>query len=300
MAEDHFQKALDAEEGLEYEERGRIKEDLLRVQNARAALLLKEKADGAARKAHGSEELEQKELGLALGAYEEALKLDSESAVVYANRCFAHLRSGHLQECISDADTALGLLKEWPVARKAPKPPARPTRLDPPLLDDPTFTHPDEKKQGEVDWLMKHSGGDTSNLPALPSEYEWVKDTGEKHDNAWIAIRKKMSKATMDSIRDATKALQETLYSRNASVIREHLKAATDLNRHGEGPSAKALAQAEDYAKKVETHAKEQEAERLREEQELRQEIEEYDLEEALDPTRTGVAKAGFVRSNPA
>merc|ERR1719443_1883634 len=46
-------------------------------------------------------------------------------------------------------------------------------------------------------------------------------------------------------------------------------------------------------------YAKEQEAERLREEQELRQEIEEYDLQEALDPTRTGVAKAGFVRSNP-
>merc|ERR1719253_377346 len=186
MAEDHFQKALDAEEGLEYEERGRIKEDLLRVQNARAALLLKEKADGAARKAHGSEELVQKELGVALQAYEEALKADSESAVVYANRCFAHLRAGHLEQSVKDADKALDLLKQWPVARRAPKAPARPTRLDPPMLDDPTFVHPDEKKQGEVDWLMKHSGGDTSNLPALPPEYEWVKDVAEKgNDNAW-------------------------------------------------------------------------------------------------------------------
>jgi len=298
-AEDHFQKAVDSEEGLEYEERMRLKEDLSRVQNARAALLLKEKADGAARRAHGSEELVQKELGVALGAYEEALKADSESAVVYANRCFANLRSGALQECINDADTAIELLKQWPIARKAPKAPARPTRLDPPMLDDPTFTHPDEKKQGEVDWLMKHSGGDSSNLPALPPEYEWVKDTGEKYDNAWIAIRKKMSKATMDAIRDATKALQESLYSRNANAIREHLKVALDLNRHGEGPSNKALSQAEDYAKKIDAHVEEQEAERLREEAERRQEIEEYELEEALDPTRSGVAKAGFVRNNP-
>merc|ERR1719235_332492 len=243
-AEDSFQKAVDSEDGLSFEEKKQLKEDLVRVQNARAALILKEKADGAARRAHGSEDLGQKELGIALEVYEQALQTDSESAVVYANRCFANLRAGNLEASLQDANSALDLMRQWPVARRAPKRPERPTRLDPPMLDDPTFVHPDEKKQGEVDWLMKHGGGTSSNLPALPPEYEWVKDTGEKYDNAWIAIRKKMSKATMDSIRDATKALQETLYSRNASVIREHLKAATDLNRHGEGPSAKALAQA--------------------------------------------------------
>jgi len=298
-AEDHFQKVLDAEEGLEFEERSKVKEDLQRIQNARAALLLKEKADGAARRAHGSDELVQKELTLALGAYDEAVKVDSESAVVYANRCIANLRAGKLEECINDANTALTFLKQWPAARKAPKPPARPTRLDPPMLHDPTFTHPDEKKQGEVDWLMKHSGGDSSNLPALPPQYEWVKDVAEKNDNAWIAIRKKMSKATMDAIRDSTKALQETLYSRNARVIREHLKSALDLNRHGEGPSDRALTQAEEYAQKVDEYQKEQDAERERDEAQIKQEIEEFDLEEALDPSRVGVAKAGFARANP-
>jgi len=298
-SEEHFQKALDSEEGLEYEERGRLKEDLARVQNARAALLLKEKADGAARRAHGSEELVKKELNVALGAYAEAVDADSESAVVLANRCFANLRAGHLQECIDDANSALDLLKKWPLARRAPKPPARPTRLDPPLLDDPTFTHPDDKKQGEVDWLMKHSGGDSSNLPDLPPEYEWVRDAAEKTDNAWIAVRKKLSKVTMDAIRDSTKQLQESLYSRRPTAIHEQVKVAKDLNRHGEGPSAKAIQQALDYASKLEAHAKEQEAEREREEAELQQELEEYDLGEALDPTRAGVAKAGFVRNNP-
>merc|ERR1711988_571132 len=138
-------------------------------------------------------DLVQKELGVALGAYEEALKADSESAVVYANRCIAHLRAGHLQECIQDAGVALDMLKRWPTARRAPKPPARPTRLDPPYCEDPTFKHPDEKP--EADWLMKHGGGSAENLPPLPPEYEWVRDTAEKDPNAWIAIRKKMSKA---------------------------------------------------------------------------------------------------------
>merc|ERR1711988_83654 len=103
----------------------------------------------------------------------------------------------------------------------------------------------------------------------------------------------------MDAIRDSTKALQETLYSRSAVSIREHLKQAIELNRHGEGPSAKALKQAEDYAEKVDKYMQEQEAERQREVDELRQEIEGYNLEEALDPSRMGVAKAGFVRNNP-
>merc|ERR1711988_1867784 len=103
----------------------------------------------------------------------------------------------------------------------------------------------------------------------------------------------------MDAIRDSTKALQETLYSRSAVSIREHLKQAIELNRHGEGPSAKALKQAEDYAEKVDKYMQEQEAERQREVDELRQEIGDYNLVEALDPSRAGVAKAGFVRNNP-
>merc|ERR1712070_584888 len=65
------------------------------------------------------------------------------------------------------------------------------------------------------------------------------------------------------------------------------------------GPSGKAIKQAMDYAEKVEAHIKEQEEERAKAEADLQQEIEEYNLEDALDPTRTGVAKSGFVRSNP-
>jgi tetratricopeptide (TPR) repeat protein len=241
----------------------------------------------------------ERELASALVDYDEASKVDTESAVVYANRSLVYLRSGKLEECVRDADHAVAILKGWPVARRAPKPPARPARLDPPYIDDATFKHPDEQKQGEVDWLMKHSGGDSKNLPSLPPDYEWVKDTGDKIDNSWIAIRKKMSKATFDAIKEATKQLQESLYTRNSRIIREQLEHSMEGNRHGEGPSDKAIRQALDFAQKIDDHTKEQEANRLSAEEELRQEIEECDLEESLDPARSGVAKAGFVRRHP-
>lgn len=298
-AETHFEKALDVEGGLDFDERKKVKEDLIRVQNARAALLLKETADGAVRRAGGSEEVIERELSGALAAYGEAHSADPESAVVYANRCFANLRAGKLQECVRDADQALECLKQWPVARSAPKAPSRPTRLDPPMLDDPTFVHPDSAKQGEVDWLMKHSGGTSAELPPLPPEYEWVKDTAEKNDYSWIAIRKKMSKATKDAIRDSTKQLQESLYTRKPRVIHDQIALALDANKHGEGPSHIAIKQAEDFAKKIEDHDKEVEAARLNQEEEERQEMDRYDLEACLDPVRSGVAKAGFVRSHP-
>jgi tetratricopeptide (TPR) repeat protein len=298
-AEDHFKKALDVEGGLDFEERKKVQEDLVRLQSSRAALVLKETADSAVRRAGGSEEIVEKELAGALTAYGEAQSADPESAVIYSNRCFAHLRAGNLQECINDADQALEFLKLWPVARSAPKAPSRPTRLDPPYLDDPTFVHPDSAKQGEIDWLMKHSGGDASQLPPLPAEYEWVKDTAEKNDYSWIAIRKKMSKATMDAVRDSTRQLQESLYSRNPKIIRDHMAIALDANKHGEGPSHIAIRQAEEFAQKIEDHDREVEAARLIEEEEARQEMERYDFEASLDPVRSGVAKAGFVRSHP-
>lgn len=298
-AEEHLEKALDTEDGLDPQERPKVKEDLARVQSSRAALLLKERADGAARRAHGSEDLVQKELGNALGLYTEAADADSESAVVYANRCFARLRADDLHGCIEDADATLNYLKQWPIARRAPKKPSRPARLDPPMLDDPTFSHPDSVKQGEVDWLMKHSGGDSKNLPPLPQEYEWIKDVSEKNDDAWIAIRKKMSKATIDAIKESTRVLQDTTYTRNPRVILDQVQYAIELNKHGEGPSAKAITQAEEYAKKLEAHFKEVEAERLQDEEQIRQEIEECDLEECLDLTRTGVARTGFSRTHP-
>lgn len=42
---------------------------------------------------------------------------------------------------------------------------------------------------------MKHNGGGVKELPGLPDDYEWIKDAAEKDANAWIAVKKRMSKA---------------------------------------------------------------------------------------------------------
>jgi len=235
----------------------------------------------------------------ALELYAEAAAVDSESAVIHANRCFARLRAGQLQECLADSEAALQCLRMWPTARRPPATPSRPSRLDPPYIDDPTFKHPDQQKQGEVDWLMKHSGGSTKDLPTLPSEYEWIKDAAEKSDNAWIAVRRKMPQATIDTIRKATRELQDVLYLRKPYAVREQVRVAIEQNKAGEGPSAKAIRQAEEYADRLEEHEKEKRLEREKQEDALRQEHEETVLEEVLAHTRSGVAQTGFGHSHP-
>ncbi|CAJ1374525.1 unnamed protein product [Effrenium voratum] len=196
------------------------------------------------------------------------------------------------------ADAALWALRRWPVA-KAPKAPPRPSRLEPPYLDDPTFIHPDKQNQGEREWLMKHNGGSVKELPGLPDEYEWIKDAAEKDENAWIAVKKRMSKATFDAIKRATAELQDALYLRQPHLIRQQIEVAMDQNKAGEGPSSKAIMQAEEYAKKLEDHEKDQEEQREKEEERLRQEAEDLDLEEVLAMDRAGKSQAGFAATHP-
>lgn len=297
-AEEHFDKAVATDGGLDAEERRRLTDDVERVRRARQALVLKERADHATRRLDSADSGSDA-LRTALDAYEECVRADDQSTIVRANRCFAQLRAGNLQDSLADADIALNSLRQWPIARRAPKLPARPARLEPPFLDDPTFTHPDQQKQGEVDWLMKHAGGSADNLPSLPSEYEWVRDVAEKSENAWIAVKKKMTKATVDAIRKTTHELQDALYTRKPQVIRSCVEVASEQNRGGIGPSSKAIHQAEDYATKLAEFALEREAEHAQDAQALEQEFEECDLAKELAGSRSGVARSGFVRGHP-
>eukprot|EP00927_Polykrikos_kofoidii_P003803 TRINITY_DN11532_c0_g1_i1.p1 TRINITY_DN11532_c0_g1~~TRINITY_DN11532_c0_g1_i1.p1 ORF type:complete len:1074 (-),score=187.32 TRINITY_DN11532_c0_g1_i1:49-3153(-) len=300
-AEEHYQKALDAENAWpEYEDKKIVQDDLARVQAARAALPLKEKADTALRRAYGVGDREKAALDTALRLYEEAIDAGAGDIVALrANMSFARLRAGQVDVCLDDAKVIMDCLKRWPAASRAPKAPPRPTRLDPPYLDDPTFIHPNEAKQGEVDWLMKHSGGTTDNLPPLPPEYEWVKDAAEKNDNAWIAVRKKMTKAIIDTIKRHTGELQDAVYARNPRYIREQLLVSLETNRVGEGPSDKAIRQAQEYATKLEEYEKERESEREQENNELKQEFEDCDLEQAFSSVKSGIGQMGFGRGHP-
>lgn len=299
-AEEHYTKALEVEDGWPvFEDRKMVQEDLERIKESRAALVLKEKADTVMRRSHGGAEQEKAAVEAALNLYDEAANMTSQAACVRANRCFARLRAGQLGGSVEDADAALESLKRWPVAMRAPKKPARPARLDPPYLDDPTFKHPDEQVQGEVDWLMKHGGGSGADLPAIPPEYEWVKDASEKRDDAWIAIRKKMSRQAIETVKRNTTQLQDVVYARNPRLIRQQLPISMDTNRVGEGPSDKAIRQAGEYCEKLEAYEKEQEAEREQEKVDRENEIEEADFEKAFAPVKSGLGQLGFGRAHP-
>lgn len=297
-AEAHMQKALETEDGLDAQETKQVQDDLKRVRAAKAALVAKDKGDTAARRARGGGAAESEILSEALERYEEAAEADPENAVVFANRSFARLRAEQLNECICDADNAMNLLKQWSVPSRGPKMPARPSRLEPPYLDDPSFVHPNDQKH-EVDWLMKHGGGTKADLPSIPPEYEWVKDAAEKDDNSWIAVRRKRTKHQLDAIKNSTKELTDSLYTRNPAVIREQIKVALSLNKIGEGPSNKAMNQAEEYARKLEEHDAEMETERQREAEEQKRDIEEFNLEQTLAPVRSGTAHHAFTREHP-
>lgn len=125
-AENHLNKALETEDGLDADQRQEVKSDLERVKAARTALETKDIADGAVRRMSGEE---------ARKLYDEASEAtDGDSAVVLANRSFANLQDGRLKDCIADADKGLRCLRSWAAARRAPEAPPRPSRLDPPFF----------------------------------------------------------------------------------------------------------------------------------------------------------------------
>eukprot|EP00434_Breviolum_minutum_P008874 symbB.v1.2.007825.t1/scaffold463.1/size291460/6 len=108
-----------------------------------------------------------------------------------------------------------------------------------------------------------------------------------------------MSKVTFDAIKRATAELQDALYTRQPPLIRQQIEVARDQNKVKEGPSSKAILQAEEYARKLEDYEKDQEAQREQEEAELRQEAADLDLAEALVPSRAGKSQAGFASNHP-
>jgi len=89
------------------------------------------------------------------------------------------------------------------------------------------------------------------------------------------------------------------LYTRSIYKIREYMKTAEDQNKHREGPSNKAIKQAHDFVEKLVQYEEEEKAKQEKELEQLDRDKEDFILAEALDPARTGVAKSGFVRSNP-
>lgn len=101
---------------------------------------------------------------------------------------------------------------------------------------------------------MKHSGGSTADLPPLPPEYEWVRDASEKSNDAWIAVKKKLTRDVVEAMRRNIGQLQDAVFSRKVDIIRDTIERAKAQNQDGVGPCAKAIKQAEEYVEKLDEH----------------------------------------------
>lgn len=245
----HFARAVECFEaasvGLSQGERRVVEEDKMRIVNASKAFELKTEADLAVRRAGN--------VAPPVDVYDKALEADGDSGVLFANRCLIKLQNKDWDGAIADGKLALEKLAQWPTARlQPPKLPARPQRLDPPTVIDHTFRPQVRKDEKDTrDWLMKHSGGSEKDLPPLPPEYEWIRDAGEKSDDAWIAVKRKLTKEVVDSMRRNIGLLQDALFSRKVDVIREAVRSARNQNEDGIGPCAAAIRQAEEYVEKL-------------------------------------------------
>ncbi|CAD7936732.1 unnamed protein product [Amoebophrya sp. A120] len=260
--EDSFLTALDRNEceecALTKEERGILQEDLQRVRLAAKACEKKREIDKKLRTTNNV--LDKETQAVILKEYDDAFLLEKEeNAVVCANRSFVKLQAMDIEGCLQDADTTCDLLARWPVARNAPKLPEKPQRLDPPTLEDHTFRNPNASKTDEKDWLMKHHGSpNDGKLPDIPEEFEWVRDASEKKDEAWIAVRKKLTRDQITAIRAKITKFQEALYTRNIDVIDAAIETARQENLAKEGPCSEALHQAGEYRMKLSEYLDEQ------------------------------------------
>ena len=72
------------------------------------------------------------------------------------------------------------------------------------------------------------------DLPEIPIEWEWVKDA-QVEGEAYIAVKKKLTKHQIDNIKRRLEIVQEAVYSRDIARIEVAWNNAADEAKDGEG-----------------------------------------------------------------
>jgi len=294
---EHMKRSLEVEDGLTRDDEETIRHDIDRIAKAWETAESKAQADMTFKRALGKgiDHMQR-----ALEQYDKVVEVDKENAVVLSNRSQCRLQLAQYQGCLEDSAVAMQSLTRWPAARRAPRPPARPSRMEPPFLEDHTFVNPHVPKKDEPSWLMKQEGVAFDALPDLPKGWEWVKNAEEKTPDAWIAIKKKLSKLEIDLIREAIQELQDALYSRKPHIIDAGIAKAKQLileNRPA--PSSIAVKQAIEYNDKLKKHLEEKEKHKQELDAELRVEMDLPELTAQLVEKRHGTVVGIFPRAHP-
>mmetsp|Transcript_15664 Transcript_15664/g.37736 ORF Transcript_15664/g.37736 Transcript_15664/m.37736 type:complete len:972 (+) Transcript_15664:59-2974(+) len=294
---EHMKRSLEVEDGFTREDEETVRHDIDRIAKAWETAESKAQADMMFKRALGKgvDHMER-----ALEQYDKVVEADKENAVVLSNRSQCRLQLAQYQGCLEDSAVAMQSLTRWPAARRAPRPPARPSRMEPPFLEDHTFVNPHMPKKDEPAWLMKQEGVAFDALPDLPKGWEWVKNAEEKAPDAWIAIKKKLSKIEIDLIRETIQELQDALYSRNPNKIDAGIAKAKQLILENKpAPSSAAVKQAIEYNDKLKKHLEEKEKHKQEVDAELRAEMDLPELTAQLVEKRHGAVVGIFPRGHP-
>lgn len=239
--------------------------------------------------------------GVDLAPFDALCKELPGNAVVRANRAMAQLSKEDYAQALADCDDCIQQLHNWAVPVRAPMFPKAAERLEAPTLDDHTFVNPHEKR--DDDWLMKQEGCEQEALPEVPEQWEWTKDAAAKNPmdgKAWIAVKKKLTKHQIDTIRENIAELQQACFDGRCVQVQGRgtdgiaqletaIQDAKALLPTNKGPSLKAIGQAGEYL------------ERLKASRRKRDNLDDLKQERAAEErsTKIGTVTAGFGRKHP-
>ncbi|KAF4657289.1 hypothetical protein FOL47_008524 [Perkinsus chesapeaki] len=215
------------------EERQLLSNDRQEISNLIGEVLLKKKA--------ADELYRHKALTEAIGAYEDLLSSSNDNPVLLANLSQFKLQQGDYQESMRLADKALET--SWSLPCVNPVVPGKYEEHLHQLLTDPPTFNDSAVDPTAAQWLMKREGCDLSELPEIPSEFEWVRSGGQEKN--WIAVRKKPSEKTIEEIKVCVGELQDSVTSR----VPADIKAVAEKHAESEHTTVqKAVLDARRYA----------------------------------------------------
>ena len=153
------------------------------------------------------------------GLFNEAAELymmGGENAVIMANVGLCRMQGGQGK---GENVEALRMVKsEWSVEDRKPvnigKILHRRQVLDRcPSLEDPTVA------EGKDEWLMRQEGVEEGELPAIPSDWEWVRDA--KETSNWIAKKRRLTASERKAVERKMTSIREVCEGKDVAKIRQ-------------------------------------------------------------------------------
>lgn len=126
-------------------------------------------------------------------------------------------------------------------------------------------------------------------------------DVAAKEADAWIAVKKKLTREQIASIRTKLAKLQDSLYTRNVDRISEAIDTALEENRLKDGPCNEAISEAREFYEKLKKYYEEEAVKKQEAKLKAEAEMEKSgkDTEKTLSADAKHYLPGAFPRYNP-